>query len=69
MTDQYDKICPLLSSNLAGNNRCKGTFCAFSAPKHKSFVDDTGQIQFKNDGWYCLVCDFLITMVTMASGE
>lgn len=57
----YDKICPLLAFE-GSNPKCRGSDCAFAHPKQKSTVDEDGNIRFENDGWYCLVRDFLITM-------
>ena len=57
----YDKICPLLVFS-GSSPKCRGSQCAFAAPKQKTTVDAEGNIRFEDDGWYCLVRDFLIEM-------
>ena len=54
----YEKYCPLIAFD------CKGSQCAFANAKHKSTVDKDGNMRFENDGWYCLVRDFLVTIAS-----
>ena len=55
MTDE--KYCPLT------NAHCKCSSCMFWAIKKKSHVNKEGEIIFVDAGGYCLVRDFLLTVI------